>query len=83
MSFEKINIAEQTFNPFDLISKQWMLISAGTEDKWNTMTGVRPLSCILSMSRPDLLPSRLRASRWPSLRKVSVKYSDASTNSLV
>lgn len=38
MSFEKINIAEQVFNPFDLISKQWMLISAGTEEKWNTMT---------------------------------------------
>ena len=38
MSFEKINIAEQTFNPFELISKQWMLISAGTEEKWNTMT---------------------------------------------
>ena len=38
MSFTKINIAEQSFNPFDLISKQWMLISAGTEEKWNTMT---------------------------------------------
>ena len=38
MSLAKINIAEQTFNPFDLISKQWMLISAGTEEKWNTMT---------------------------------------------
>ena len=34
----KINIAEMSFNPFDLISKQWMLISAGTEEKWNTMT---------------------------------------------
>lgn len=35
---KKINIAEQSFNPFDLIGKQWMLISAGTEEKWNTMT---------------------------------------------
>ncbi len=26
------------FNPFDLIGQKWMLISAGTEDKWNTMT---------------------------------------------
>ena len=34
----KINIAELSCNPFDLISKQWMLISAGTEEKWNTMT---------------------------------------------
>ena len=38
MSFTKINIDKQSFNPFDLIGKQWMLISAGTEEKWNTMT---------------------------------------------
>ena len=38
MSLTKINIAEQSFNPFEMIGKQWMLISAGTEDKWNTMT---------------------------------------------
>lgn len=38
MSFTKINIAEQSFNPFELIGKKWMLISAGTEEKWNTMT---------------------------------------------
>ena len=35
---KKINIAEQSFNPFDLIGQKGMLISAGTEDKWNTMT---------------------------------------------
>ncbi|MFR4414887.1 MAG: hypothetical protein ACLT4C_06305 [Butyricicoccus sp.] len=28
----------KSFNPFDLIGQKWMLISAGTEDKWNTMT---------------------------------------------
>lgn len=38
MSFTKINIDKQSFNPFDLIGKQWMLVSAGTEEKWNTMT---------------------------------------------
>lgn len=38
MAFTKINIAEQSFNPFELIGKQWMLISAGAEDRWNTMT---------------------------------------------
>ena len=38
MSFTKINIDKQSFNPFDLIGKQWMLFSAGTEEKWNTMT---------------------------------------------
>ena len=35
---KKINIAEKSFNPFELIGQKWMLISAGTEDKWNTMT---------------------------------------------
>ena len=35
---KKINIAEKSLNPFDLIGQKWMLISAGTEDKWNTMT---------------------------------------------
>ncbi len=38
MALTKINIEEQSFNPFDLIGKQWMLVSAGTEEKWNTMT---------------------------------------------
>ena len=38
MAFTKINIAEQTFNPFELISKQWMLVSAGSANSWNTMT---------------------------------------------
>ena len=38
MSFTKIDIAEQSFNPFEKIGKQWLLISAGTEEKWNTMT---------------------------------------------
>ena len=33
MSFTKIDIAEQSFNPFDKIGKQWLLISAGTEEK--------------------------------------------------
>ncbi len=38
MSFTKMDIAASAFNPFELIGKQWMLISAGTEEKWNTMT---------------------------------------------
>nr|WP_297180277.1 flavin reductase [uncultured Agathobaculum sp.] len=38
MAFTKINIEKQSFNPFDLIGKQWLLISAGNEQKWNTMT---------------------------------------------
>ena len=27
-----------SFNPFDKIGKEWCLITAGNEDKWNTMT---------------------------------------------
>lgn len=38
MSFTKIDITGQSFNPFDLIGNRWMLISAGTEESWNTMT---------------------------------------------
>ena len=38
MAFTKINIAEQSFNPFEKIGKQWMLISAGSANSWNTMT---------------------------------------------
>lgn len=36
--FREILISELSFNPFDKISKQWMLISSGTQDKYNTMT---------------------------------------------
>ena len=36
--FTKINIAEQFLNPFEKIGKQWMLISAGNANSWNTMT---------------------------------------------
>ena len=35
---KKINIAEKSFNPFETIGQKWLLVSAGTEEKWNTMT---------------------------------------------
>lgn len=39
MEFKEVNINELQFNPFDKISKQWMLITAGNkEEKSNTMT---------------------------------------------
>ncbi|MDO5141494.1 MAG: flavin reductase [Eubacteriales bacterium] len=38
MSLTKIDITTQPLRPFDLIGQQWMLVSAGTEEKWNTMT---------------------------------------------
>ena len=38
MAFREINAEELSFNPFDKIGKEWMLITAGDEAKHNTMT---------------------------------------------
>ena len=38
MAFKEKAIEELSFNPFEKISKQWMLITAGDELKSNTMT---------------------------------------------
>jgi len=40
MSFTEIKAEELKDNPFDLIGKQWMLITAGDEEKHNTMITV-------------------------------------------
>ena len=39
MSFQQINPGElKEVNPFELIGKDWMLITSGTQQKFNTMT---------------------------------------------
>ena len=38
MSFKEIKPEELDFNPFTRIGSDWMLLTAGTEDKFNTMT---------------------------------------------
>ena len=38
MSFKKVNIDELKFSPFQKIGKEWMLITAGNSEKFNTMT---------------------------------------------
>ena len=38
MAFHEVPIESLEFNPFEKISKQWMLITAGDEKKSNTMT---------------------------------------------
>ncbi|MCR5599779.1 MAG: flavin reductase [Ruminococcus sp.] len=38
MAFRKIDISELSFNPFEKIGKQWMLLTAGNKDSYNTMT---------------------------------------------
>ena len=38
MSFKKIDISELSFNPFKKIGKEWMLLTGGSIDNFNTMT---------------------------------------------
>lgn len=38
MSFTKVNPTEIDFNPFSKIGGDWMLLTAGTKDSFNTMT---------------------------------------------
>jgi len=38
MKFKEIRAEELHFNPFTRIGKEWLLITAGNEDKFNTMT---------------------------------------------
>lgn len=38
MEFHEVSCAELEFNPFEKISRQWMLVTAGDEKKSNTMT---------------------------------------------
>lgn len=38
MSFRKIELSELSFNPFEKIGKEWMLITGGTMENFNTMT---------------------------------------------
>ena len=35
---KKIEVKELKNNMFETISKEWMLVTAGTKDKFNTMT---------------------------------------------
>lgn len=36
--FEEVNLSELTIDPFQSIGQEWMLITAGNEEKCNTMT---------------------------------------------
>ena len=38
MAFKEVSIDSLQFNPFTKISKEWMLVTAGDEEKSNTMT---------------------------------------------
>ena len=38
MAFREIKAEELQFNPFTKIGKEWMLVTAGDEKKYNTMT---------------------------------------------
>lgn len=36
MGFKEVKVEELPFNPFTKIGSEWMLITAGTEEKYNT-----------------------------------------------
>ena len=38
MAFREVKIEDLQFNPFTKIGKEWLLITAGNEEKFNTMT---------------------------------------------
>lgn len=38
MAFKEVKAEELQFNPFTKIGKEWLLITAGNEEKFNTMT---------------------------------------------
>lgn len=38
MGFKEVNVKDLDFNPFKKIGDEWMLITAGNEKKFNTMT---------------------------------------------
>ena len=38
MSFKKIDLSQLSFDPFTKIGKEWMLLTAGSKEKFNTMT---------------------------------------------
>ena len=41
LGFKKIesaNLVKEQINPFEMIGKDWMLVTAGNENGWNTMT---------------------------------------------
>lgn len=38
MGFKEVKVEEITMNPFTTIGKEWLLITAGNEEKCNTMT---------------------------------------------
>lgn len=62
MSFREIPVTELSFNPFDKIGKEWMLITAGDENGWNTMTASWGFMGV--MWRKNILETVIRPSRY-------------------
>ena len=56
MSFKEVKMEELNFNPFTKIGTEWMLITAGDEKKFNTMTaswgGVGIMLSLIHISEP-------------------------------
>lgn len=60
MNFREIDITKESFNPFEKISKEWFLVTAGNKESFNTMTaswgfmGVMWFkNCVTTVIRPQ------------------------------
>lgn len=73
---KEINVSELKDNMFDAISKEWMLVTAGTQEKFNMMTAswggtgvlwAKPVALFSSV--PSVIPTSLlkREKRLPCL----------------
>ena len=61
--FQEISCSQLKDNPFTLIGKDWMLVTAGTEEKYNTMTASWGASVFYGTKT-----SRLRLSAHSAIR---------------
>lgn len=60
MSFVEIDIAKENLNPFEKISKEWFLVTAGDMENFNTMTAswgfmgfIWNKNCVVTVVRPQ------------------------------
>ena len=66
MAFIEIDIKDLHFNPFTSIGKEWMLITAGNEEKINTMRSLGTDSQVIILSRKsfDLYVRTSLEAKW-------------------
>ena len=80
MALKEVKIEDLTFNPFTKIGKEWMLITAGNEEKHNTMTAswggvgiMWGMNVATADIRKNLWMQRI-CIHFPSLKKSTEKH---------